>query len=70
MHSQFVTGIVEIELDSSYLNITACITEINKACVNYRQPDIAIETGTDEIEIGIVKYRKASAATAENGPDV
>jgi hypothetical protein len=70
MHSQFVTGIVEIELDSSYLNITACITEINKARVNYRQPDIAIETGTDEIEIGIVKYRKASAATSENGSDV
>jgi hypothetical protein len=70
MHSQFVTGIVEIELDSSYLNITACITEINKVRVNYRQLDIDIVTSTDEIEIGIVKYRKASAATAENGPDV
>jgi hypothetical protein len=47
-----------------------CITEINKACINYRQPNIAIETGTDEIEIDRVKHRKASAARAENGPAV
>ena len=49
MHCQFVTGIVEIKLDISYFNITACTsTEINKARVNYGQPDIAIKTGTDE----------------------
>jgi hypothetical protein len=47
--------------------MTVYITEINKACVNYRQPNIAIETGTDEIEIDRVKHRKASAARAENG---
>ena len=50
--------------------MTVYITEINKACVKYRQPNIAIETGTDEIEIGRVKHRKASAARAENGPVV
>ena len=49
MHCNFLAGIGEIELDSSYLNITVYITEINKACVNYRQPSITIETGTDEI---------------------
>jgi hypothetical protein len=71
VHCQFVTDIVEIELDISYFNITACTsTEINKERVSYRQPDIAIETGTDEIKIDIVKYRKASAATSENGPVV
>jgi hypothetical protein len=71
MHCQFVTGIIEIELDISYFNITArTSTKINKARVNYKQPDIATKTGTNEIEIGIVKYRKASAATVENGTDV
>ena len=47
--------------------MTVYITEINKACVKYRQPNIAIETGTDEIEIDRVKHRKASATRAENG---
>ena len=50
--------------------MTVYITKINKACVKYRQPNIAIETGTDEIEIDRVKHRKASAARAENGPVV
>jgi hypothetical protein len=52
------------------LNITVCIAEINKARVNHRQPNITIETGTDEIEIDRVKHRKASVARAENGPVV
>ena len=50
--------------------MTVYITEINKACVKYRQPNIAIETGTDEIEIDRVKHHKAGAARAENGPVV
>ena len=46
------------------------ITVINKACVKYRQPNIAFETGTDEIEFDRVKHHKASTARAENGPVV
>ena len=47
--------------------MTVYITEINKSCVKYKQPNIAIKTGTDEIEIDRVKRHKASAARAENG---
>ena len=37
---------------------------------NYRQPSIAIETGTDRNEIDRVKHRKAGADRVENDPVV
>jgi hypothetical protein len=50
--------------------MTVYITEINKPCVKYKQPNIAIETRTDEIEIDRVKHHKASTSRAENDPVV